>query len=145
MTSTGPSSATSTGMWTTFQSKKPIMGSMVQIKSDTHVTWIGAIPNSAWTDLKISTTDPQQSSQIHPMIDNSSFCEWSTGLDVKFSKEKRDLFSFQCKLLWYFQGMGMDTIMYLKDLGDRTKMVNLTQAYVKTAIKEQHKMLQSFE
>ena len=62
-----------------------------------------------------------------------------------FQKKKGDLFSFQCKLLWHFQGMGMDTIMYLMDLGDPTKMLNLTQAYVKTAIKEQHKMLQSFE
>ena len=67
-------------------------------------------------------------------------------MDVKFSKEKGDLFSFQHKLLQNFQDMGMDTVTYLKDLGDPTKMVNLlmdhtqfTQAYVKTAIKEQCK------
>ena len=47
--------------------------------------------------------------------------------------------------------MGMDTIMYLKDPRDRTKMVNLlmdhtqfTQAYVKTAIEEQQKLYDSY-
>ena len=72
-------------------------------------------------------------------------------LDTKFSNEKRDLLSFQCKLLQHFQDMGMNTIMYLKDPGDPTKMVNLlmdytlfTQAYVKTAIKDQHKLYNSY-
>ena len=91
MTSTGPGSTTATGtspMHATFQPKKPIMGGLVQIKSDTHVAWTGGIPNSGWTDLKISTTDPQQSSQIHPMLDDSSFHEWSKGLGVKFQKKK---------------------------------------------------------
>ena len=48
--------------------------------------------------------------------------------------------------------MGMDTIMYLKDLGDPTKMVNLltdhtwsTQAYIKTAIEEQCKLCDSYD
>ena len=84
------------------------------------------------------------------MLDNSSFHKWSKGLDVKFPKEKGDLFSFQYKLLCHFQDMGMDTITYLKDLGDPTKIVDLltdhtqfTQAYVKTAIKEQCKLYNS--
>ena len=102
MTTTGTSPATATGtspMHTVFQLKKPIMGSLVQIKSDTHKAWTGGIPNSDWTDLKISMTDPHQSSQICPMLNNSSFHEQSKGLGVKFSKENRELFSFQCKLL----------------------------------------------
>ena len=85
------------------------------------------------------------------MLDGSCFHEQSKGLDIKFSKEKGDLFSFQCKLLHHFQDMGMDTITYLKDLGDPTRMVNLlmdhtqfTQAYIKTAVKEQHKMYHSY-
>ena len=75
------------------------------------------------------------------MLDDSGVCEQSKGLDTKFLKEKGDLFSFQCKRLQHFQDMGMDTITYLKDLGDLTKMVNLlmdhtqfSQANVKTAI-----------
>ena len=86
------------------------------------------------------------------MLNNSGFHEWSEGLDVKFSKEKGDLLSFQCRLLQHFQDMGMDTITYLKDLGDPTKMVNLltdhtqfTQAYIKTTIKEQHKLYDSYD
>ena len=61
MTSTGLGSATATGtfpMHATFWPKKPIMGGLVQIKSDTHMAWVGGIPNSDWTSLKISTTDP---------------------------------------------------------------------------------------
>ena len=149
MTSTGSSSATATAtspMSSVFWPMKPTMGGLAQIKSDTYATWMGGIPNTDWTNLKNSTADPQQSSQIHPILDDSSFHEWSKGLDVKLSKQKGDLFSFQCKLLWYFQDMGMDTITYLKDLGDPTKMVNLlmdrtwfTQAYVKTAIEQQCK------
>ena len=86
------------------------------------------------------------------MLNNSSFCEWIKGLDVKFSKEKVNLFSFQCKLVQYFQDTGMDTITYLKDLGDPTKMVNLltdhtwfTQAYIKTVIRKQHKLYNSYD
>ena len=115
MTSPGSSSATATGTSRTFaifQPMKPIMGSLVQIKSDTFVAWMGGIPKSDWTALKISTAEPQQSSQICPMLDDSSFHEPSKGLDVKFSKEKGDLFSFQCKLLHHFQDTGMDTITY---------------------------------
>ena len=48
--------------------------------------------------------------------------------------------------------MGMDTITYLKDPGDPTKMVNLftdhtqfIQANVKTDIKEQHKLYNSYD
>ena len=47
MTSTGPSSATAAGtspMCATFWPKKPIIGSLVQIKSDTHMAWMGGIP-----------------------------------------------------------------------------------------------------
>ena len=86
------------------------------------------------------------------MLDDSSFHEWSKGFDIKFSKEKGDLFSFQHKLLHHFQDMGMDTITYLKDPGDPTKMVNLlmdhiwfTQAYIKTAVKEQHKLYDPYD
>ena len=128
------------------------MGSLVQIKSDTHMAWMGGFPNSDWTDLKISTIDPQQSSQICPMLDDSSFCEWNKGLNVQFLKEKGDLFSFQCKLLQHFQDMGMDTSMYLKNPRDPAKLVNLlmdhtqfTQAYIKTAIKEHHKLYDSYD
>ena len=124
------------------------MGSLVQIKSDTHAAWMGGIPNSDWTDLKISTTDPQQSSQIHPMLDNSSFCEQSKGLDVKFSKKKETCLVFNVN----YSGTSKILITYLKDLGDPTKMLNLlkdhtqfTQAYTKTAIKEQCNLYNSYD
>ena len=116
---------------------------------------MGGIPCLDWTDLKISTADPSSP----PMLNNSGFHKQSKGLDVKFSKEKGDLFSFQCKttlvfnvkLLWHFQDTGMDTITSLKGPGHPNKMVNLlmdhnwfTQAYVKTAIEEQHKHYNSY-
>ena len=48
--------------------------------------------------------------------------------------------------------MGMDTVMYVKDLGDPTKRVNLltdhtwfTQAYIKTANEEQCKLYDSYD
>ena len=100
MTSTGSSSTTATGtspIHAIYWPMKPIMGGLVQIKSDTFVTLMGRIPNSDWTALKLSTADPQQSSQISPMLDDSSIHEQSKGLDVKISEEKGDLFSFQCK------------------------------------------------
>ena len=49
MTSTDPGPATATGtspMHAVFWLKKPIMGSLVFIKSDTHMAWMGGIPNS---------------------------------------------------------------------------------------------------
>ena len=83
MTSTGSGSATATGtspMHAIFWPMKPIMGGLVQIKSDTYAAWPGGIPNSDCTNLKISTADPQQSSQICPKLNDSGFCEWSKGL-----------------------------------------------------------------
>ena len=86
------------------------------------------------------------------MLDNSSFHGTEQRFDVGFLKEKGDLFSFQCKLLRHFQDTGLDTITYLKDPGDPTNMVNLLtdhtwfmQAYVKTAIKEHHKLYDSYD
>ena len=124
------------------------MGDLVQIKSDTFAARMGGTPNSNWTALKISTAEPQQSSQICPMLNNSGFHEWSKGLDTKYSREKGDLFSFQHKLLCHLQLWEWT----LKDLGDPIKMVNLltdrthfTQAYVKTAIEEQHKLYDSYD
>ena len=85
------------------------------------------------------------------MFDDSSFHEQSKGLDFKFSKEKGDLLSFQHKLLQHLHDTEMDTYTYLKDLGDPNKMVNLlmdhtqfTQAHIKTAVEEQHKLYDSY-
>ena len=102
MASTGCSSATATctsPMCAVVLPMKPIMGNLVLIKSDTYAAWRGGIPSLDWTDLKTRTAEPQQSSQIHPMLDDSSFHEQSTCLDIKLSKEKGDLFSFQHKVL----------------------------------------------
>ena len=71
MTSTGSGSATATStspMYTIFWPTKPIMGGLAQIKSDTFAAWTGGPPNADWTDLKISTAEPQQFSQICPML-----------------------------------------------------------------------------
>ena len=70
MKSDGSGSTTATGpspMCTIFWPMKPIMGGLVQIKSDTFAAWMAGTPNSNWTDLEISTAEPQQSSQICPM------------------------------------------------------------------------------
>ena len=116
MTSTGSGSTTATSTsppHTIFCPTKPIMGGLVQIKVDSFAACMGGPPNTNWTDLKISTAEPKQSSPICPMLDDSGFCEQSKGLDTTFMKEKGDLFSFQCKLVCHFQDTGMDTIMYL--------------------------------
>ena len=76
MTSTGPSPATATGTSTlhaVFWLKKPIMGGLVQISLITHMAWMGGIHNSDWTDLKITTMFLQQSFQICPMLNDSTF------------------------------------------------------------------------
>ena len=64
-----------------------------------------------------------------------------------FQKKKENL-----KPTHHFQDTGMDTITYLKDPGDPTKMGNLlmdhtqfTQAYVKSAVEEQHKLYDSYD
>ena len=97
MSSTGSISATGTGTSPThaiFWPVRPIMGGLMQIKTDTFVAWTGGIPNSYWTDLKINTADPNQSSQIDTMLDDTGFCEQSKGLDIMLSKEKGNLYSF---------------------------------------------------
>ena len=127
MASTVFSSATATGispMCVTpiFWPMKPTMGSLVQIKSDTYVAWMGGIPNSDQTDLKISPSSPPRSAPcLMTLVSMSRAKVWMS----KLSKQKGDLFSFQHKLLWHFPHMGMDTITYLKDPEDPTKMVNL--------------------
>ena len=71
MTSTGSGSATATGTSPThaiFQPMKPIMDGLLQIKSDTFVAWMGGIPNSDWTTLKISTDKPRSPLRSTPCL-----------------------------------------------------------------------------
>ena len=91
MTSTGSSSTTATGIspiLAIFWPMKPIMGGLVQIKSDTIVTLMGRIPNSDWTALKLSTADPQQSSQISPCLMTPVSMSRARVLMLRFQKKK---------------------------------------------------------
>ena len=153
MTSTGSGSGSATGTYPThavFWPMKPIMGGLVQIKSDTFVTWMGGIPNLDWTDLKISTAYTQQSSQICPMLNNSGFHEWSKGLDVKLSQEKRDLFSFNAIYSSTFMTWVWTPSLTLRiwEIPPRwsllTDHTQFTPAYVKSAIAEQCKCYDSY-
>ena len=83
MTSTGSSLASTTGtspMCTVFHPTKPIMGGLVQIKSDTFAASTGGPHSADWTNLKISSAEPQQSSQICPMLDMSGAQVWTPSL-----------------------------------------------------------------
>ena len=59
MTSTGPGPATATDtshMHAVFCLKKPIIGGLVQIKSDSHAAWIHLTPSSLPKSAPCSTT-----------------------------------------------------------------------------------------
>ena len=101
MTSTGSSSATATGtspMHAISWPMKPIISGLVQIKSDIYAALTGGIPNWDWTNLKISRAGPSSPPRSAPCLTTLVFMNRAK-VWMASCQKKRDLFSFQCKLL----------------------------------------------
>ena len=121
------------------------MGGIIQIKHDAFAAWTGGVPLADWSGLADPSKDKfRQSSQLRLLTDESGQEERSKGFDDKFEKD-HDLFKFQRRLLERYKLRGLDSVTYLLDPSDDTKMINIltdhtrvTYDYVKQAIVKQY-------
>ena len=109
---------------------KPIMGDLVALSKTEWSAWTGGKPIYTWTGLdpsaRIYHTSPNQ---LRPPLASSAQKGYNyrrTGLtkDLQFHP-KSDLAVFQNAIWKHLRNTGMDTISYLPDPEDPTKMVSV--------------------
>ena len=134
-----------------FKPPDPKMGGLVQVKHDAYSAWTGGKPKADWSELEETSPEYEQTTQLHPMLDDSGLpkrCKW---FEDKFSKNG-DLYKFQRHLIDHLKIMGMDTITYLPDPADNDQMVNVitdhtqfTQAYIWSAAPIQYAKYDAYD
>ena len=118
----------STTPTTLFRPVAPKMGGLAQVSSNDWCAWTGGKPKPDWSGLDDKApTDPLEEYQYRPSNPGSSvkakaFRE--KGLTTKFTKSD-NLLDFIQTVELYLQRMGMDTISYLPDPDDNTKVLSV--------------------
>ena len=105
------------------------MGDVAQVRSDEFVAWTGGEPLANWSARKNAATvttheTPNQLRADSVTAAQKSFIFRSTGLLDKF-KETDDLKVFSEAVWEHMVDTGMDSIAYLPDPADATKMLNV--------------------
>ena len=126
-----------TSMTTAVTPKKPIMGGIVQLTKDEWAAWTGGKPQASWSGLDSSAVDNYDSpNQLRPASSASSTKGYNLrkeGLADKF-KRSDDLTIFQRKVLAHLQDTGMDTIAYLPNPIEPSKMIHIVTDYARYSI-----------
>jgi hypothetical protein len=111
--------------------KKPIMGGIVQVKSDQYDAWTGGMPNHDWTGLRHPTIAEEElmlaPNRFRPTSSTNAtklYKERRDGLGVKFSL-KSSLQEFLLKVSEHLVNTGMDTIAYVLDPVEEKSMCNV--------------------
>ena len=105
--------------------KKPIMGNIIQLTKDEWAAWTGGKPNHDWSSLVDTNTEYTSPNQLCPSNASASQKGYNyhkaSPLEVKFEKSS-DLQTFEKAFAKHLMDTGMDTVAYLPDPVDNTKM-----------------------
>jgi hypothetical protein len=131
---TTPSTTTVPPAPPTFKPLSPKMGGLLQVSTRDWCAWTGGKPDANWIalDSKALTT-PNDDFQYRPNSPGSSQKSASfreKGLEVKFKKGDH-LLDFIDQTTQYLARTGMDTITYLNDPDDYSKMISVVGDYSK--------------
>ena len=124
---------------TPFQPPTPTMGGLVQISASDFCAWTGGKPLANWSGLDpTAATAPQDDYQYRPASPSSS--QKSTmyrekGLDTKF-KRTDHLLDFVTIVSNYLKRTGMDTITYLPDPTDASKVLSVVENYSRFGLQD---------
>ena len=118
--------------------EKPIIGGITLVTKDEWSAWTGGKPNSSWTGLDpvsglLEHTSPNQLRPVYVSSAQKGYNYRRTGHKTPF-KPADDLISFQNTIWNHFIDTGMDSIAYLRDPTDETKMTNVVKAHARYTV-----------
>jgi hypothetical protein len=130
--------------------KKPIMGDIVQVKTDLYEAWTGGTPKHDWSGLKNPKIEEEElmlaPNRFRPTSSTNAsklYKERRTGMETKFTL-KDSLQEFLLKVSQHLENTGMDTIAFVPDPVEEKEMRNVVVDHprfsveiVKTNIKAQ--------
>ena len=113
----------------TFKPPQPKFGGLSQVSTDSWVPWTGGKPSTDWKGLiepNPAVVGPNQYRPCSPSSKAKSQAYRIKGMDTKYSRDS-DLHTLEKKLMKHFVAYGLDTITYLQDPSDPTKLVSVVE------------------
>ncbi len=134
--SSGSSSTTTST--TPFKPTKPKFGDLQEIESGVWTAWVGGEPLADWSGLKepkpLSVTPTQfRANRIYDLAKSRKYR--IEGMTNKFTRSS-DMLTFQKKVTKHLKEHGMDTIAYLQDPTDSSKVVSVVDHHALFPTKE---------
>ena len=111
----------------TFKQAKPTMGGLVEVGTDVWAAWTGGKPKADWSGLdepNPTSIKPKQYRLTSVSAASKSEHYRTLGMTTKFGR-KKDLLTFERKLMEHLEENGLDTITYIPDPGDSTNVVSV--------------------
>ncbi len=124
---------------------KPIMGDVCRVGKDEEAAWTGGLPKSDWSGLDSTALQepvtPNQFRSTYIATSQKSHNYRKTGLAVKFARSG-DLASLEQQVWHQLKDTGMDSIAYVPDPVDRTRMVNVVKEHGRFSVQSITKQIQ---
>ena len=120
----------------TYMPTKPIMGDIKQVGGSDYAAWTGGVPRHDWSGLEDPTPVSVEPKQYRPSsVGGSSKAQHyrTTGLETKFTRSS-DLLVFQKKVMDHLEINGLDTVTYLLDPQDPTRMITIINEHAKFSV-----------
>ena len=114
----------------------PTIGGLTALSKDEWSAWTGGKPKADWSGLEDHTVDSTSPNQLRPIYVSAAQKGYNyrrTGLKDTF-KPTNDLIAFQNSVWNHLTDTGMDSIAYLKDPLDATKMTNVVKAHARYTV-----------
>jgi hypothetical protein len=115
----------------------PTIGGLTALSKDEWSAWTGGKPKADWSGLEDHTVDSTSPNQLHPIYVSAAQKGYNyrrTGLKDTF-KPTNDLVAFQNAVWNHLTDTSMlDSIAYLKDPLDATKMTNVVKAHARYTV-----------
>ena len=108
--------------------KSPTMGGLILVGKDDYMAWTGGKPNVEWTSLVVKNTRNVSAPQYRPIGHKSiqPHIHRVRGLKNKFERSS-ELEVFVTNVAEHLKKNGLDTIAYLRDPADKTKMLSVVE------------------
>ena len=125
---------------------KPIMGAVIALSKDSWSAWTGGKPKTDWTGLdssaQLETTSPNQLRPVYVSAAQKGYNHRRTGMTNQF-KPSDDLVSFQNSVWDHLTDTGMDTIAYLPDPTDDSKMSNVVKSHSRYTVQSAQTLIRA--
>jgi hypothetical protein len=120
---------------TPFKPLEPKIGGLIQVSHREWCAWTGGQPKADWSELNGSApSKPNEDFQLRPSSPGSSqksTAQREVGLLVAKHKRDAHLLDFAEIVETYLQRNGLDSITYLPNPQDPSKMISIIQHYSK--------------